>query len=99
MNGSICMNRKMAEYCTGSDIKIRIVDMATKTATTKVIVTGITGWASLDVELASDSNRGVLTVMGENFTPKTNTYLFKLNDTVITNFLNNDDTVLNVYPY
>lgn len=83
----------------GSDIKIRIVDMATKTATTKVIVTGITGWASLDVELASDSNRGVLTVMGENFTPKTNTYLFKLNDTVITNFLNNDDTVLNVYPY
>lgn len=23
VNGSICMNRKMAEYCTGSDIKIR----------------------------------------------------------------------------
>ncbi len=22
-NGSICMNRKMVEYCTGSDIKIR----------------------------------------------------------------------------
>lgn len=83
----------------GTEIKIRIVDMTTKTATTKVIVTGVTDWATVDVEMASDSNRGVLTIMGGNFTLKTKTYLFKLNDTVITNFQNNDDSVSNVYPY
>ena len=86
-------------YKEGSEMKIRIIDMATKTSTTKTIVTGITSWTSADLELSSDSNRGVLTVMGGDYTSKTKSYLFKINDNTITEFQNNDQYVLNVYPY
>jgi hypothetical protein len=84
----------------GNDIKARIIDMATKTATTKTLVTGLgTGWLSFHLEMGGDSNRGVITLTGSDFA-KSKSYLFNL-DTgqVDAPFENSNENIFDVYIY
>lgn len=83
----------------GNDIKIRVIDLSTKTSTTKTIATGITEWAFFHAEIAKDNNTGVLGVMGGNFPTKSKTYMFSLDSNTTTSFENNDENIVNIYPY
>lgn len=84
----------------GNDIKIRIVDMITKTATNQTIVSGFAGnWVYFKVNMSSDSNRGVLTISGDGYS-KSKSFVFNIKDkTVSTPFQNNDEDVSKVYAY
>ena len=84
----------------GNDVKIRIVDMITKTATNQTIVSGFVGsWVYFKVSMASDSHRGVLTIDGDGYI-KSKSYVFDINaETVNTPFQNNDENVSNVIAY
>lgn len=88
-------------FIDGSTIKIREIDMLSKTATTKTIVNNFTGDASSYVYLAmaSDNNRGVITVSGYGNTASTS-YIFNLSTNAVTSqFTNNDYFVGQVYLY
>lgn len=82
----------------GNEIKVRIIDVAAKTSTTKTLIGGLgMGWISFHLEMASDSNRGVLTVAGENYT-KSKGYVINLaTGEVQQPFENNDENVYSVY--
>lgn len=83
-----------------NDIKVKIIDMATKTISEKTIISGVnSGYISFRLNMASDSNRGVLTITGENY-PKSKSYVFNLNTAVVnTAFENNDENIIDVYAY
>lgn len=88
-------------FIDGTTIKIREIDLLTKTATTKTIVNNFTGNASsyVHVAMASDNNRGIITVSGYGNATSTS-YVFNLStSTVISQFTNNDYFVGQVYPY
>jgi len=85
-------------YADGDEIKVRIISMDTKTSSDMTIVSGLSGgWISYRVAMASDSNRGVLTVTGEGYA-RSRSYVFNLTEaTIATPFENNDENVLDVY--
>ena len=85
----------------GNEIKLRIVDMATKTGVTKSIVTGLAsnGYDYFRFHMASDNIRGVLTVGGQN-SQKSKSYVFNTSTGVAsTPFENNDENVVDVFAY
>ena len=83
-----------------NDIQVKIIDLATKAVVTKTIVAGLAaGWVAFRLNMASDSNRGVLTIMGQNY-PKSKSYIFNATTGVTsTTFLNNDENVIDVYAF
>ena len=87
-------------FKNGNDIKVKIIDLATKEVVTKTIVTNLSsGWVSFRLNMASDSVRGVLTITGQDY-PKSKSYIFNATTGVVsTPFENNDTNVLDVYAF
>lgn len=85
-------------YKSGADVKARVIDMDSKTSTTVTLVSGLAdSWFTYHLAMASDSNRGVVTVAGET---NSKSYVFNLDEgTVAAPFENNDDNVMQVYIY
>lgn len=85
-------------YADANEIRLRIINMDSKTSSDMTIASGVPGgWLSYRVAMASDSNRGVLTVTGEGYA-KSKSYVFNLTEaTIATPFENNDENVLDVY--
>ncbi len=80
-------------FAETQSIKIRIINMTTKTAETKIIATGFTPTSFyISLSVGSDKNRGVVTVDPFSSAP-TKSYVFDLTSGVSTNFNNNDNTV------
>jgi len=81
-------------------IKIKIITMATKTAVVKTLVTGLTSlYLDFSLKMASDSNRGVLTVGGFDVL-KSKSYVFNAATGIVSApFENNDKYVIDVYAY
>jgi len=93
-------SKAVIPYKDGNEIKVRIIDMATKTSTTKTLVSGLgSGWISYHLEMGADSNRGVVTLAGSDF-PKSKSYVFNLTTgDVSAPFENNDENIFDVYIY
>jgi hypothetical protein len=85
-------------YEEGADLKVRVINMTTRTSSDITVITGLSGgWLSYHLAMAADSDRGILTVTGEGYA-KSKSYLFNLSaGTVAAPFENNDENVLNVY--
>jgi len=85
-------------YEEGTDLKVRIINMATRTSSDITVVTGLSGgWLSYHLAMAADSDRGILTVTGEGYA-KSKSYLFNLSTNIVAApFENNDENVLGVY--
>lgn len=73
-------------FLDGTDINIRIVDMDTKTATTRTIVSGVGQYSFAGITIANDNNSVALCVPGNQSKEKSKIYLFKLDDTAISSF-------------
>ncbi len=87
-------------YEEGTELKARVINMESKTSTVITLVSGLSGgWLSYHLAMASDSNRGIITVTGEGYA-RSKTYVFNLSEnTVAAPFENNDENVLNIYAY
>lgn len=87
-------------YQEGNMIKAKIINMATKTSTNMIIISGMnSGWTFYKLEMASDGKRGVLTISGENYL-KSKTYIFDIKTGIVNApFENNDDNVSHVYAW
>ena len=100
--GSFTDDNKYAviPFKEANEIKLKIIDLATKLVTIKTILSGLTsGYVSFRFNMASDSVRGVLTITGQNYL-KSKSYVFNTNTGVTSApFDNNDENVLNVFPY
>ena len=80
-------------FAENQELKVRILDMTTRTATTKTIATNFTPTSSfISISVASDNNRGVVVVDSYNNLP-TKSYVFNLATGTSTVFNNNDKTV------
>ena len=84
----------------GNELKARIIDLAAKTSTTKTLVSGLgNNWMSFHLEMGGDSNRGVLTLAGQDY-DKSKSYVFNLTTgDVSAPFENNDENIFDVYIY
>jgi hypothetical protein len=100
--GTFTSDGKLAviPYKEGNDMKVRIIDVAAKTATNKTLITGLgSGWLSFHLEMAADSNRGVITLTGSDYI-KSKTYVFNLaTGEVAAPFENNDENIFDVYAH
>lgn len=87
-------------YLENQTIKVRIIDLATKTSVTKNLISGFTEtFFGISLSMASDSNRGVITIATYDDAPS-KTYLFNLETaTVEAPFNNNDDNIFDVYAH
>ena len=87
-------------YKDGNTIKLKIVDMTTKVASDKTILSGLAaGYTSFRFHLASDSVRGVLTMTGQNY-PKSKSYVFNTSTGVASApFENNDENIIDVFAF
>lgn len=82
----------------GTDLKLRMVDIAAKTFTDKIIRSNYSStWAHLFARLSNDSKKLVYTIAGD--APKSETVIVNLADNSTTSFFNNDDNIFEVYPY
>lgn len=100
--GSFTADGKFAiiPYREANDIKIKIFDMATKVATVKTVLTGLTTPnVDFDLQIASDGVRAVLTT-GSLGLPKTRSYIFNaVSGVVSAPFDNVNNAVFSVYAY
>lgn len=87
-------------FKNGNDIKVKIIDLATKEVVTKTIVSNLSsGWVVFRLNMSSDSVRGVLTITGQDY-PKSKSYIFNATTgEVSAPFENNDTNVLDVYAF
>ncbi|AWA28770.1 hypothetical protein HYN48_00945 [Flavobacterium magnum] len=87
-------------YKEGTDVKVRLIDLDTKTAQTKTLVSNFNEpFFNIFLSMASDSNRGVLT-LGTYDSAPSKSYMFNLSaGTVAMPFLNNDPNVGRVYAH
>lgn len=96
-------DNKFAYYCylENQNLKVEIINMTTKTSETKTIATGIPfTFFNLNISVASDNNRGVVTV--ENYgtrTAPTKSYVFNLSNSTSTSFNNNDAFIYDVHAF
>jgi hypothetical protein len=97
--GEFTVDNKKAciPYLDGTNLKILILDLVTKTSSSKTVVTNFTApYIYLMLHMASDSNRGVLTVSSNNSV----SYIIDINaGTLLNQFNNNDNNVSNVSGY
>lgn len=97
-NGVFTSDDKYAviPYKDGNDIKVRIINMATKAAETKTIAQAASAnWVNYHLSMGVD--KGVLTLRGADYA-KSKSYVFNLTTGEVAQpFENNDDTVSNVY--
>ncbi len=97
--GEFTVDNKKAcvPYLDGTNLKILILDLATKTSSSKTVVTNFTApYVYLLLHIASDSNRGVLTVSSNN----SKSYIIDINaGTLLNQFNNSNNDVSNVSGY
>ncbi len=88
-------------FIESNTIKIKIVNMATKTAVIKTLLSNLSSpYISFKVNMASDSTRGVLTVRDNLSTQKSKSYVFNSSTGVVSApFENNDENVIDVFAY
>ena len=80
-------------FVENQSLKVLVINMTTFTAITKTIASNFTlSSFSLSISVASDNNRGVLTVTGYNNAPS-KSFVFNLNTSSSTTFNNNDSYV------
>lgn len=88
-------------YLEGQTLKVKIINMATKTAEIKTVATGVTtsGFSSgLDISVASDNNRGIIVVNQYDNNP-TKSYVFNLTSGSSATFNNNDRTISTIMAF
>lgn len=99
-NGVFTRDGKFAviPFKEGNEVKARIVDMETKTSVTKSLLSGMgAGWTAFHLEMAADSNRGVITIAGEDY-QKSKTYIFNLETGIIdAPFENSNENIFSVF--
>lgn len=86
-------------YIEGDVAKVRVIDMATKTSTTKTIVSGASYNPQIFVDVANDNKTAIITLTSVDSTTKTKTYIYNLETNSLTNFSNNDSSVSQVYAF
>ena len=88
-------------YIESQNLKVEIINMTTKTSETKTIASGIAfTFFNLNISVASDNNRGVVTV--ENYgtrTAPTKSYVFNLSNSTSTSFNNNDAYIYDIHAF
>ena len=78
-------------YLENQTLKVRIINIAAKTSVTKSIINNFTPTTfALNLSVATDSNRGVLTVQTFNNMPS-KSYIFNLTTETNTSFNNNEN--------
>lgn len=100
-SGAFSKDNKFAfiPYIEGDNAKVRIIDMATKSSTTKTIISGVSYNPQIFIDVANDNKTAIITITSvDNFT-KTKTYIYNLDTNSVTNFSNNDSSVSQVYGY
>lgn len=88
-------------YIENQNLKVEIINMTTKTSETKTIATGINfNFFGLNISVASDNNRGVVTVMDYGTrTAPTKSYVFNLSSSTSTSFNNNDAYIYDIHAF
>ena len=80
-------------FVESQTLKVRVVNMTTKTAETKTISTNFTPTSFfITMSIGSDKNRGVVVVSTYDNAPS-KSYVFNLQNSSSTSFNNNDDTI------
>lgn len=95
-------NKKVViPYVDGSDLKVLILDLVNKTSTSKTFLNNVSfGYLNITLNMASDSNRGILTIGGASSSSQSQSYVIDLNaGTVLNQYNDNDSEVYMVYPY
>lgn len=82
-------------YNEGGTLKLRVIDMATKTSSTKTISTISVSFPQIYARVGSDGDRVIVTVSDNNSV----SYIYKVSANTVTNFTNNDKYVALVYPF
>ncbi len=82
-------------YNESGTLKLRVIDMATKTSAVKTISPITVSFPQIYARAGSDGDRIIVTV-SENSSVS---YIYKLSAGTVTNFTNNDKNVALVYPF
>lgn len=82
-------------YNEGGTLKLRVIDMATKTSTIKTIANISVSFPQIYARVGSDGDRVIVTVSDNSSI----SYIYKVSANTITNFTNNDKNVALVYPF
>jgi hypothetical protein len=88
-------------FLENQTLKVKKINMTTKTSEVKTIATGITMPAfssNLRISVASDNNRGIIVLDQFNSMP-TKSYVFNLTAGTSTTFNNNDNTISNIVSF
>lgn len=90
----------MVAYLENQTIKMRIINIAAKTSTTVNLIPNFTETMfGMSMSMASDSNRGVITIATYDDSPS-KTYVFNVaTATVTSTFNNNDDNIFDVFAF
>lgn len=90
--------RVVIPYHNGTNFNIIVVDLVSKTTTTKTFTSiNASQYDNITLNMASDSNRGIVTVSGVT---SSISYIIDINaGTVLNQYTNNDANVYMVYPY
>lgn len=95
-------NKKIViPYVDGTDLKVLILDLLTKTSSSKTLVNNVSaGYANITLNMASDSNRGILTISSTAAATPSKSYVIDLNiGSILNQYNNNDSEIYMVYPY
>lgn len=82
-------------YNEGGVLKLRVIDMASKTSSTKTISNISVSFPQIFVRPGSDGDRLIITVSDNSSI----SYIYKISAGTVTNFTNNDKYVAVVYPF
>lgn len=85
----------------GTDLKLLILDLLTKTSSSKTLVNNVSaGYVNITLNMASDSNRGILTIASTAAATPSKSYVIDLNiGSILNQHNNNDSEIYMVYPY
>lgn len=82
-------------YNESGSLKLKVIDMITKIATTQTIANISVSFPQINARVGSDGDRIIITVSDSNST----SYLYKISAGTVTNFTNNDQYVSLVCPF
>lgn len=86
-------------YRVADEVKIRILDLETKTSRDKTIVTGLSEYNYTKISMSHDSNKGALTISGQDYQIKSKVFVFKLDDSIVTSFDTPNKSVKHAFIY
>jgi len=82
-------------YVESGSLKLKVIDMVAKSATTKTVTTITASFPFIKAAVGSDGDRVVVTVSDNTSI----SYIYKVSAGTVTNFSNNDDNVSLVVPF